>query len=41
MYQYTPPRPLEEIETDIRALEQEIMVMLAEMTGTKPAGSAA
>lgn len=31
-YQYEPPRPLEEIEADIRALEQEIMEMLREMT---------
>jgi type I restriction enzyme M protein len=32
-YRYTPPRPLEEIEADIRALEQEIVRMLAEVTG--------
>jgi type I restriction enzyme M protein len=31
-YQYQPPRPLEEIETDIRTLEQEIMEMLHEVT---------
>jgi type I restriction enzyme M protein len=30
-YKYTPPRPLEEIEADIRAIEQDIMRMLAEM----------
>jgi len=30
-YQYTPPRPLEEIEADIREVEQEIMVMLRDM----------
>lgn len=28
---YTPPRPLEEIEADIRAIEQDIMRMLEEM----------
>jgi type I restriction enzyme M protein len=32
-YRYTPPRPLEEIEADIRAIEQEILRMLAEVTG--------
>lgn len=31
-YRYTPPRPLEEIEADIRTIEQEIMAMLAEVT---------
>ncbi len=31
-YQYTPPRPLEEIETDIRAIEKDIVRMLAEVT---------
>lgn len=31
-YVYTPPRPLEEIEADIRALEKEIMAMLREVT---------
>jgi type I restriction enzyme M protein len=30
-HQYQPPRPLEEIETDIQALEQEIMEMLREV----------
>ncbi len=30
-YKYTPPRPLEEIEADIKTVEQEIMVMLREM----------
>jgi type I restriction enzyme M protein len=29
-YTYTPPRPLEEIESDIRKVEQEIMEMLRE-----------
>lgn len=33
-YRYTPPRPLEEIESDIRALERDIIRMLAEVTGT-------
>ena len=32
-YRYTPPRPLEEIEADIRAIEQDILRMLAEVTG--------
>ena len=32
-YQYTPPRPLEEIEADIRGIEQDILQMLAEVTG--------
>ena len=34
-YQYTPPRPLEEIEADIRGLETEIMQMLGEVTGSR------
>ena len=33
-YKYTPPRPLEEIEADIRAIEKDIVLMLAEVTGT-------
>ncbi len=33
-YRYTPPRPLEKIEADIRGLEQDIMRMLAEVTGS-------
>lgn len=33
-YRYTPPRPLEEIEADIRAIEGDIMRMLAEVTGS-------
>jgi type I restriction enzyme M protein len=33
-YRYTPPRPLEEIEADIRAVEQDIVRMLAEVTGS-------
>jgi len=32
-YKYVPPRPLEEIEADIRAIEKDIMRMLAEVTG--------
>ncbi len=32
-YRYTPPRPLEEIEADIRAIEVDIVRMLAEVTG--------
>ncbi len=33
-YRYTPPRPLEEIEADIREFEQDIVRMLSEVTGT-------
>ena len=29
---YSPPRPLEEIEEDMRAIEQDIMKMLGEVT---------
>ena len=32
-YQYTPPRPLEEIEADIRVIEKDIMAMLREVAG--------
>jgi len=32
-YKYTPPRPLEQIESDIKALEQEILNMLREVAG--------
>lgn len=32
-YQYTPPRPLEEIETDLRKIETEIGRMLREVAG--------
>ena len=32
-YRYTPPRPLEEIEADLRAIEADILRMLAEVTG--------
>lgn len=31
-YKYTPPRPLEAIEADIRKIEKEIMEMLHEVT---------
>jgi hypothetical protein len=31
---YTSPRPLEDIEADIRAIEQDILRMLGEGTGT-------
>ena len=33
-YVYTPPRPLEEIEADIREVEKDIVRMLAEITGS-------
>ena len=33
-YRYKPPRPLEEIEADIRAIETDIVRMLAEVTGS-------
>jgi len=32
-YRYTPPRSLEEIEGEIRGIEQDILRMLAEVTG--------
>jgi type I restriction enzyme M protein len=32
-YKYTPPRPLEEIEGEIREIERDILRMLAEVTG--------
>jgi len=31
-YEYTPPRPLEEIEADIKTIEKDIIRMLAEVT---------
>ena len=31
-YRYTQPRPLEQIEADIRAIEQDILRMLREVT---------
>jgi type I restriction enzyme M protein len=33
-YRYTPPRPLEEIEADIRGIESDVVRMLAEVTGS-------
>ncbi len=33
-YRYTPPRPLKEIEADIRGIEADIVRMLAEVTGS-------
>jgi type I restriction enzyme M protein len=33
-YKYTPPRPLAEIEADIRKIEQEIVSLLAQVTGS-------
>jgi len=36
-YRYTPPRPLEEIESDIRAIEADILRMLSEVTGSAAA----
>ena len=32
-YKYTPPRPLKEIESDIRAFEKDILTMLREVAG--------
>ncbi|MGH8226518.1 MAG: type I restriction-modification system subunit M [Steroidobacteraceae bacterium] len=34
-YRYAPPRPLEEIEADIRGIESDILRMLAEVTGSQ------
>ncbi len=36
--QDNPPRPLKEIEADIRAIEQDIVRMLGEVTG-RPSGA--
>ena len=36
-YRYEPPRPLEVIEADIKTLEQEIMELLADVTGSSEA----
>jgi type I restriction enzyme M protein len=33
-YRYAPPRPIEEIEADIRGIETDIVRMLAEITGS-------
>ena len=38
-YRYSPPRALEEIEEDIRAIEKDIMRMLAEVTEAAGTGS--
>jgi type I restriction enzyme M protein len=38
-YRYAPPRPIEEIEADIRGIETDIMRMLAEVTGSSPGRS--
>ena len=35
-YTYTPPRPLGEIEADIREVELEILRLLSEVTGSNP-----
>ena len=35
-YRYSPPRPLEDIETDIRHIEADILRMLSEITGSTP-----
>jgi type I restriction enzyme M protein len=37
-YRYRPPRPLEEIEADIRAAEADIVRMLGEITGSRVTG---
>src|SRR5437016_4044122 len=37
-YRYKPPRPLEEIEAEIRDMEQDIVQMLAEVTGSRVVG---
>ena len=38
-YTYEPPRPLEEIEADIKTLEQEIVALLGEVTGSNGTAS--
>ena len=37
-YRYKPPRPLEEIEAEIRGAEKDILQMLAEVTGSAASG---
>ena len=32
-YRHQPPRPLEEIEKDIKAVEQDVLMMLKEVAG--------
>lgn len=39
-YKYTPPRPLEEIEKEIRGIEKDIVRMLAEVTRGAPSDPA-
>jgi len=34
-YRYTPPRPLEEIEADIREIERDLLTMLREVAGAR------
>ena len=34
-YQYKPPRPLEEIETDLNMLGREILDLITEVTGNR------
>jgi type I restriction enzyme M protein len=38
-YRYQPPRPLEEIEAEIRDTERDIVRMLAEVTGSRVVGN--
>ena len=38
-YRYTPPRPVEEIEADIRGIESDIVRMLGEVTGSVTGGA--
>lgn len=35
-YKYIPPRPLEEIQAEIRSIEKDIVRMLADITGSRP-----
>lgn len=37
-YRYTPPRPLEKIDAEIRGIEQDILTMLADVTGNSSGG---
>ncbi len=39
-YRYSPPRPLEKIEADIREIEKDILGMLSEVTAGIPADAA-
>ena len=38
-YVYEPPRPLEEIEADLRGLEREIVELLGQVTGSSASGA--